>query len=366
MRLELIRRPGAVAALAILSPLLAVALTVVAGFFLFAAVGVDPLRALYLYFIDPLTHGYSLEDLVVKATPIILTAIGLAFCYRANVWNIGAEGQLCAGRDRGLAHPGAGADRAGAWVLPAMLLLGILGGMAYGAIPALLKTRFGASEILVSLMLVYVAQLVRRLAGARAVPQSRRAQLPRQPPLRRRPGAAGHPRRPDPPQPRLRDRRGARGGVRAALDADRIPDRGRRAGAARRRLRRLQPQAAGAAHVPDFRRARRALPASPRSPAPIGQFRTVVSPGYGFTAIIVAFLGRLNPIAIFVAGLVLALTFLGGEGTQIALHLSDQTSRVFQGMLLFFVLACDSLIFYRLRIVRAAPVPLTEASHGRA
>jgi simple sugar transport system permease protein len=99
---------------------------------------------------------------------------------------------------------------------------------------------------------------------------------------------------------------------------------------------------------------------------PIGQLRTVASPGYGFTAIIVAFLGRLNPIGIFVAGLVLALTFLGGEGTQIALHLSDQTARVFQGMLLFFVLACDTLIFYRLRIVRAAPAPRAEASHGRA
>jgi general nucleoside transport system permease protein len=154
MRIELIRRPERSRALAVLSPLLAVALTVIAGFILFAAVGVDPLRALYIYFVQPLTAGYSIEDLVVKAVPIILIAVGLAFCYRANVWNIGAEGQLCAGAIAGSIIPILLPSWQGPLVLPAMLLMGIVGGMAYAAIPAILKTRFGASEILTSLMLV--------------------------------------------------------------------------------------------------------------------------------------------------------------------------------------------------------------------
>jgi simple sugar transport system permease protein len=99
---------------------------------------------------------------------------------------------------------------------------------------------------------------------------------------------------------------------------------------------------------------------------PIGMLRTTVSPGYGFTGIIVAFLGRLNPIGIFFAGLLLALSYIGGEGIQIALGVSDQITRVFQGLLLFFVLACDTLIYYRIRLVRAGQHPAAEAKHGRA
>ena len=103
------------------------------------------------------------------------------------------------------------------------------------------------------------------------------------------------------------------------------------------------------------------MPASPRSPAPIGQLQPSISPGYGFTAIIVAFLGRLNPLGIVAAGLVLALTYLGGEAAQISIGVSDKVARVFQGMLLFFVLACDTLIHYRIRFVgSAAPRPRRE------
>jgi simple sugar transport system permease protein len=68
----------------------------------------------------------------------------------------------------------------------------------------------------------------------------------------------------------------------------------------------------------------------------------------------VAFLGRLNPLAIPVAGIVLALSYIGGESAQIMLGLSGKTARVFQGILLFYVLACDSFILYRLRFVRTA------------
>ena len=98
----------------------------------------------------------------------------------------------------------------------------------------------------------------------------------------------------------------------------------------------------------------RALPAFRKSPAPSASCSRSISPGYGFTAIIVAFLGRLNPLGIIAAGLVLALTYLGGEAAQIALGISDKVARVFQGMLLFFVLGCDTLIHYRIRYRPAA------------
>lgn len=93
------------------------------------------------------------------------------------------------------------------------------------------------------------------------------------------------------------------------------------------------------------------------------QLRPVISPGYGFTAIIVAFLGRLNPLGIVAAGLVLALTYLGGEAAQLSIGVSDKVTRVFQGLLLFFVLSCDALIHYRIRLVwdRFAAVKTEEA-----
>jgi simple sugar transport system permease protein len=87
----------------------------------------------------------------------------------------------------------------------------------------------------------------------------------------------------------------------------------------------------------------------------MGQLQPTISPGYGFTAIIVAFLGRLNPIGCLIAGVFLAITFIGGENAQIALRLPLDVTRVFQGLLLFFVLACDAFLIYRVRLVRTAP-----------
>jgi simple sugar transport system permease protein len=86
---------------------------------------------------------------------------------------------------------------------------------------------------------------------------------------------------------------------------------------------------------------------------PVGNLRPNISPGYGFTAIIVAFLGRLNPLGILVAGLFLALTFIGGEQAQISMKIPLDLTKVFQGILLFYVLACDSLIVHRIRLLTA-------------
>ena len=161
--LKLETRPQPSQAMSLLSPLLALAITVIVGVVLFLLLGKDPLRGLQMFFVEPVKSLYALAELSVKATPLILIALGLAVCYRSNVWNIGAEGQfvvgaLCAGWVAMQAGPAtAGLGRG--IVLP-ILLAGVAGGMAWAAIVALLRDRFNANEILVSLMLVYVAEMV--------------------------------------------------------------------------------------------------------------------------------------------------------------------------------------------------------------
>src|SRR5260370_22307 len=160
MRLALEPRAERSAAIAIASPLIAIAFTLLPMAVLFAIIRENPLAALWVYFIDPLTDAYSLQEIVVKATPLVMIALGLSLCYLANVWNIGAEGQFLIGAVAGswLAVKTNGTG-AGHWVMPAMLALGALGGALYALIPAICRVKFGASEILTSLMLVYVADL---------------------------------------------------------------------------------------------------------------------------------------------------------------------------------------------------------------
>jgi ABC-type uncharacterized transport system permease subunit len=360
MRVELIRRPERSTRMAVLSPLIAIALTVVSGFVIFTAIGVNPFQALYIYFVEPLSAFWSIQDLVIKAAPIILVAVGLSLCFLANTWNIGAEGQIAVGAIAGSILPILVPEWHGPLVLPLMLLMGILGGMAYAAIPALLKNRFGANEILTSLMLVYVAQLMldwlargpwRNPAGHN-FPDSRPFDAGQMLPV-----IFGD-------NVRLNVifvlivvfaawfllRRTITGFQISVLGQ--APRAGAFAGFSQSRMVLLtfliSGGLAGLAGICEVA-------------GPIGMLRTSVSPGYGFTAIIVAFLGRLNPIGILFAGLLLALSYLGGEGAQIALGLSDQTTRVFQGMLLFYVLACDTLILYRIRFVRSQTTQATRA-----
>src|SRR6202140_2685167 len=161
MQLVLEKRAERSNTIALVSPLIAIGLTMVTMSILFAILGKNPIAALGVYFIDPLTDSYSLQELVVKATPLVMIAIGLSLCYLANVWNIGAEGQFIMGAVCGswlaVVTNGTGA---GYWVLPAMLVMGAAGGALYALIPAICKVRFGANEILTSLMMVYVADLI--------------------------------------------------------------------------------------------------------------------------------------------------------------------------------------------------------------
>ncbi|WP_428428670.1 ABC transporter permease [Pararhizobium sp.] len=351
MRIELERRPDVSKLFSILSPFIALGLTLVFGGIMFMMLGKDPLAALYSFFIEPLTEIWSLHELAIKAAPLILIAVGLSVCYRSNNWNIGAEGQFIMGAIAGSILPVVFYEWQSPLVLPLMMLLGMLGGALFAGIPAFLKAHMNTNEILTSLMLVYVAQLfldwlVRgpwRNPGGMNFPETRTfdatAILPEM-------LASGR----------------AHWGFGFAIIAailiwfmmrytlkgfeitvlGQSQRAGRFAGFSSRKMiwfsMLLSGALAGLAGIAEVSGA-------------IQQLRPVISPGYGFTAIIVAFLGRLNPLGIVVAGLVLALTYLGGEAVQVSLQISDKPIRVFQGLLLFFVLSCDTLIHYKIRMM---------------
>ncbi|MFN3686626.1 ABC transporter permease [Salinarimonas sp.] len=351
MRLVLERRAQTSFGLLLASPLFAVALTLVSAVGIFLALGQDPWRALHIYFVMPLSDSWSLQEVAIKATPLVLIAVGLSLCYRSNNWNIGAEGQfligaICGG---GLAVATHGAAT-GPWLLPAMLAAGALGGALYALVPALLKVRLGANEILTSLMLVYVADLLLDW-------------LVRGP--WRDPFGFNMPQTvtfsPDATLPLLLDGGRLNIGTPIMLMIVAIA-----AVLVARSLKgfeiRLVGEAPRAARFAGFDDKRLAITVFMISGALAGlagvleaagtvrQLQPGFSPGYGFTAIIVAFLGRLNPIGCLIAGTFVAITFIGGENAQIMLRLPLDVTRVFQGLLLFYVLACDTFTTYRIRL----------------
>lgn len=359
MRVELEKRPERAEFFAFASPLIAIALTVVTGGVIFAAAGVDPAKGLYVFFVEPFTTLWSLEELVVKATPLVLIGCGLSIAYRANVWNIGAEGQFTMGALFGAAVPILATSWNNPATLVAMLVLGLIGGMVWASIPALLKIRTGANEILTSLMLVYVAGLLLDWLVRGPWRDPKGFNFPKSVSFE---GWQT--------MPLLGEGRvnvGALVALAAALllwvmmsrtlkgfevrVLGQAPRAGRFAGFSSDRMVLfaflVSGGLAGLAGIMELA-------------GTVGQLQPGISPGYGFTAIIVAFLGRLNPIGVIFAGIVLAVSYLGGEAAQVALGISDKTARVFQGILLFYILACDTLILYRIRIVRRP------AAEGRA
>ena len=356
MRIDLEPRRVRSRALDIAAPVGALLVSIILGGVVIALLGKSPIEAFQVYFVDPLLEGWSLQELAVKACPLVLIAIGLSFCFRANLWNIGAEGQFIigglAGACLGIAtHDGAMQETLGGWwIMPAMLLLGVVGGALYGLIPAILRAWLGASEILTSLMLVYVAEL-----GLDYLVRG---------PLR------------DPhgfnfPQsvtfddvarlPFLMEGERLHAGVLIALAVVAVA-----AFVFARSLFgfeiRLVGEAPRAARFAGFSETRLTLAAFAISgglaglagicevAGQIGQLQPAISGGYGFTAIIVAFLGRLRPVGILIAGLVLALTYIGGETAQVAMKLPQDMTRAYQGILLMCVLGADAVTRYRIHL----------------
>ena len=360
MRLKLETRAEPSRLMGYLSPLLAAGLTIVAGFILFSALGKNPVEGFYTFFVHPIRDLNGMTELLLKASPLMLIAVGLACGYRANVWNIGAEGQLVLGAifAGGVALYWHGSDSK--LVLPAMLVAGALGGMLWAAIPALLRTRFNTNEILVSLMLVYVANLLLswlvhepwRDPEGFNFPQSRQFTETALYPM-------------------LIDGTRLNAGFLIALAAV-------AAGYVflNRSFLGFQLRVAGladaAAKYAGFNASRMiwlglllgggaaGIAGMGEVAGPIGQLLPSVSPGYGFAAIIVAFVGRLHPVGILLASLLMSLLYLGGEAAQMRLNLPSAMTGLFQGMLLFFLLGSDVFINYRIKVIpppRAQPEP---------
>ncbi|MDT7837058.1 ABC transporter permease [Aquabacterium sp. OR-4] len=354
MRLE--PRPQPSRAMVLASPLLALLITVLLGLGLFAALGKSPLQGLAMFFWEPVKSAYAWSEIAVKATPLALIGLGLAVCYRSNVWNIGAEGQFILGAvAAGGVAMQAGPDSPRALLLPAILAAGVLGGMAWAAIVALLRERFNASEILVSLMLVYVAELLLQYLVY---------------------GPWKDPKGYNFPQtisflavtklPRLVEGFRAHIGVWFALAGvlavwlllfrtyagfqlqvgGLAPAAARYAGFSSRRALWMALLLSGGLA---------GLAGGLDAIGPLGQLTPYVPAGYGFAAIIVAFVGRLHPVGVVAAAVLMSMFVIGGELAQSRMGLPKSISGVFQGLLLFTLLACDTLIHYRIRRKVAPP-----------
>ena len=346
LRLE--ARPQPSSAWGMASPILAVFITMVIGVILFSALGKDPVRGLQVFFWDPIKTPYALSELMVKATPLLIIALGLAVCFRSNVWNIGAEGQFVIGAVTASGVALMADSQTGSWIIAAVLIAGIAGGMFWAAITAFLRDRFNANEILVSLMLVYVAiQLLNFLVygpwkdpQGYNFPQTKTFEAVTQ-------------------MPRLMD--GSRitiGLLLALVGAGAVwvflfrtyagfaqtvgglaPAAARYAGfSSRRALWTALLISGGAA----------GLAGALEVAGPIGQLTPYVPAGYGFAAIIVAFVGRLHPVGMVFSAILMSMFYIGGELAQSRMGLPKSITGVFQGLLLFTLLACDTLIAYRL------------------
>jgi len=363
MRIRLEPRPEPSRLAGWLSPLAAAAATLVVGFLLFSALGKNPWQAFHVFFVKPVATLYGLGELLLKAGPLMLCAVGLAAGYRANVWNIGAEGQLTMGAIFGGGVALAFHDSTSPLVLPAMIVAGALGGMAWAAVPAFLRTRFNANEILVSLMLVYVATYTLSLLvhgpwrdpEGFNFPQSKLfndvALLPNL-------------------LPETRLNRGFLLAL-AAIAAGWVFMSKSLVGY-QMRVAGLAPAAANYAGISATRTvwfgmlaggACAGLAGVNEIAGPLGQLQPSVSPGYGFAAIIVAFVGRLHPLGILFTSLLMSLLYLGGESAQMGLALPSAVTGLFQGALLFFLLASDVFINYRLRVLRS---PRSPSASGRS
>lgn len=335
------------------SPFLALLLTVLIGVAMFMALGKDPVKGLAVFFWEPVKSPYALGELMVKATPLLTIALGLAVCFRANVWNIGAEGQFVMGAIFAAGVALMAQKDSTRWIILPVLLAGVVGGMFWAGITAWLRDRFHASEILVSLMLVYVATLVlgylvygpwKDPAGYN-FPQTQNFEKVTQ-------------------IPRLfvgsRVSIGllmALAGVAAlwvflfrtragfALQVGGLaPHAARYAGFSSRRALWMALLTSGAAA---------GLAGALEVAGPIGQLTPYVPAGYGFAAIIVAFVGRLHPVGMAFSAVLMSMFYIGGELAQSRLGLPKSLTGVFQGLLLFTLLACDTLMNYRVRWTHA-------------
>ncbi|WP_420477279.1 ABC transporter permease [Noviherbaspirillum sp. ST9] len=348
--LKMEKRPSPSVLMSWLSPVFAVLLTVACGVILFLALGKNPVTGLSVFFIEPIKDLQGWAEVGVKVAPLLLIAVGLAICFRANVFNIGAEGQLVVGAMAGGAvglyfDQGEGG---GAMMITLVLLAGMAGGMAWAAITAFLRDRFNANEILVSLMLVYVAQLLLNYVVHGPLRDPEGFNFPQSRML-----SDGY------LLPNIIEGTRLHFGFALAVLASALGWLFLSRSFAGYRLQ-VGGMAPAAARYAGFS-SRKALWTSmllcgalagiagtAEVLGPIGQLTPSVSPGYGFAAIIVAYVGRLHPVGVLFSSFIMALFYIGGELSQSRLGMPNAITGVFQGILLFSLLACDVLIHYKL------------------
>jgi general nucleoside transport system permease protein len=371
---KLIPRPAPSRIWTIGSPLLALLITIIVGLTIFNGLGKDPLQGLLVFFWEPIKSSYALGELMVKATPLLIIALGLSVCFRSNVWNIGAEGQFVMGAifaggmaltvgKTGSEDAGFG-NALGVGIIPTILLAGVLGGMVWAGITAFLRDRFNANEILVSLMLVYIAILILNfmLNGPWKdpqgfnFPQSKTFEAITQ-------------------MPKLFS--GSRVNIGLILG---LLGAGflwlflfrTKAGFAQT-VGGLAPAAAAYGGFSSRRALWTALLVSGGAAGlagalevagPIGQLTPYIPAGYGFAAIIVAFVGRLHPLGMVLSAILMSMFYIGGELAQSRLGIPKSVTGVFQGLLLFALLACDTLINYKITLLRPFALSLSKGEHA--
>jgi len=348
-----VSRPQSSNLMNIIVPIIAVILTLITGSIIFSLMGFNALFALHTFFISPISSTYGISELLVKATPLALIAIGLAFCFKNNIYNIGAEGQLTMGAIFG---GGIGIyfhDTNSFWLLPLMIFGGAIGGAFWAMIPALLKNKFNTNEILTSLMLVYVALFILDylVVGPWRDPDG--YSFPKTRPF----SDSGR-------MPLLFDGLRIHIGLIITLIFIFIswfifaktifgfqlkvsgfsPIAARYAGFNQNTLIYLAFGICGAFA---------GIAGLSEVSGPIGLIYRDISPNYGFTAIIVAFLGRLHPLGIVFASLVIALTYLGAEDAQLFMQIPAAVGFLFQGLVLFYLLGADFLVKYKLEFKRS-------------
>ena len=356
MQLRLEKRPEPSKVLRVVTPIGAVLLTMVLGAIIFTALGYDGVGAVREIFVSPLVNSYKWQDLAVKAAPLIIIAVGLAISYRANVWNIGAEGQYIVGAIAGTGIGILTNDMTGWWIMPAMMIAGAAGGAAYAAVPAFLKVRFSVNEILTTLMLSYASVYLLNylLAGPYKSPTS-----------------MGQPQTvlfsADQSLPYLIPGTIVQLNVPIAIVValavwllfsrfvfgfqirvvGAAPHAARYGGFSANRTVWMAMLISGG--LAGFAGILEAM-------GPVGRLILQFPANYGFTAIIVAFLWRLHPLGAILAGIMIAITAVGGEMAQIGIKLPFAAVGIFQAMMLFLILASDVLVRYRVKAVRPGEV----------
>ncbi len=339
---------------AIIPPLIAVCTTIVASIIILTSLDVSPSRALYYLYIAPMATRFNFAEVILKMAPLLLIAQGLAIGFRARIWNIGAEGQLIMGAIGGSLLPIWFNDSGNILMLPAMVVVGAIFGMAWAAIAAVLRVRMNANEILVTLMLNSIAlQVLYYLISG---------------PLRD-PFGFNFPQSalfPDVAMlPILLANTRANISIFFAVLVTLLawffmqrsfpgyrlqvggsaPDAARYAGFGEKQAIWVSllvgGTCAGIAGVFEVA-------------GPLGQLQRVVTPGYGFAAIIVAFLGGLNALGILAAAFFMALIYVGGDIAQTSAKVPYSVNTILQGVLLVSYIASRVFSDYRVRLRKPA------------